>query len=339
MALLDDILELLGTNRTRMQWKVRAWKRGWERRVGAVKNRAQVLSYEHQTCPRCAHPASADEKLCTRCGEALGGKLAHRARKLGGMLWIEGAPVVATVLIAAIAALYVTTLVWGTRTGLTSGVAISPHPLAFLRFGDLDTRLVQEGEIWRLSTATFLHVNLLHIIFNVMSLFAVARYLEEVLGKAKTLALYLGLGIVASFASFVWHAYRWPYFGNAAGASGAICGLIGVAIGFSLRKRNVARHLRGHYIGWAIWIAVIGLSSWNIDNAGHFGGLVPGLVIGLLVRRRSDTGATARRVWTYAAAILVAIAFASLVLAARQRIPDEVFDAWRASHGSHAVAD
>lgn len=336
MALLDDVLKALGTNRTRMQWKFRAWKRAWERRVGSVKNRAQVLSYEHQTCPRCSHPAGADEKVCTRCGEELGGRIAHRARRIGGMLWPQGAPVIATVMIAAIGALYATTVVWGTKVGLSEGLALSPHALAFTRFGDLDTQLVQQGEWWRLSTSTFLHVNVLHIIFNVMSLFSVAKYLEEVLGKAKTLALYLGLGLVASAVSFAYHAYTFPYFGKSAGASGAICGLIGVAIGFSLRKRNVQRHLRGHYIGWAVWIAVIGLSSWNIDNAGHFGGLVPGLVIGLLVRRRADTGPTARRVWLYAALVLVSVTVATMVIASGQRIPDEVLEA---SRMSHAVAD
>lgn len=337
MALLDDLLKLIGTNRTRVQWKLRAWKRGWERRVGTVKNRAQVLSYEHQVCPRCSHPAGADERTCSRCGEALGGKLAHRARRLAGMLWIPGAPVVPTVMIAAIAALYATTLVWGTRVGLTDGMALSPHPLAFTRFGDLDTVLVQDGEWWRLSTSTFLHVHPLHLVFNVMSLYSVGRYLEEVLGARKTLALYLGLGLVASAVSFAWHAYTWPYAGRSAGASGAICGLIGVAIGFSLRKRNVARHLRGHYLGWAVWIAILGLSSWNIDNAGHFGGLVPGVLAGLLVRRRADTSARACRVWLYAALALVAVTAAALVLAARQRIPDEVLEA--VSHASHAVAD
>lgn len=335
MALLDDILKVLGTNRTRMAWKGRALTRAWERRVGSVKNRAQALAYEHQACPRCSHPAGADETSCTRCGEPLGGKLAHRARRLGGMLWIEGAPVVATVLIAAIAALYVTTLVWCNRVGLASGFALEPHPLAFSRFGDLDTQMVQAGEWWRLSTSTFLHGGVLHIMFNVMSLFTVARYLEEALGKGKTLALYLGLGLVASLASFLWHAHRFPYFGNSVGASGAICGLIGVAIGFSLRRRNVARHLRGHYIIWAIWIGIIGLTSWNIDNAGHFGGLIPGVLVGLLVRRHRETGATARRAWTYAACVLVAVTIACVVIAAGERIPDEVIQ----SHPSHAVAD
>lgn len=329
MALLDDILKLLGTNRTRVQWKLRAWRRAWDRKVASFENRTQAVSYQHQACPRCSHPAGADETTCTRCGEPLGGALAHRARRIAALVWPEGVPVVPTVLVAAIAALYATMLLWGTRTGLSQGFAIAPHPASFTRFGDLDTTLVQYGEWWRLSTSTFLHVHPLHLVFNVLSLFSVARYLEEELGTAKTLALYLGLGLAASAVSFLWHAYTWPYAGKSAGASGAICGLIGVAIGFSLRRRNVARHLRGHYIGWAIWIAVLGMSSWNIDNAGHFGGLVPGVLVGLLVRRRVETQATARRVWLYAALALVGVTTATLVIAAGQPLPDDLLQAWQ----------
>jgi membrane associated rhomboid family serine protease len=334
LALLDDILKLLGTNRTRMQWKLRAWRRAWDRRVGSVKNRAQVLTYEHKTCPRCSHPAGADDKVCTRCGEELGGMVAHRARKLAGILWPAGVPVVATVMIAAIVSIYATTLLWGTRVGLSEGSAIAPHPLAFTRFGDLDTNLVEYGEWWRLITSTFLHVQPLHLIFNVLSLYSVAKYLEEVLGKSKALALYLGLGVVASTVSFLWHANTWPYYGNSAGASGAICGLIGVAIGFALRKRNVARHLRSHYIGWAIWIALLGMSGWRIDNAGHFGGLVPGVLVGLLVRRRSDTSPVARRIWLTAALVLLGVTVAALVIVAGHKLPDEVIAAARAYAGS-----
>jgi rhomboid protease GluP len=216
-------------------------------------------------------------------------------------------------------------------------VALSPHPLAFTRFGDLDTLLVQDGEWWRLSTSTFLHASPLHIVFNVMSLYTVAKHLEELLGKSKTLALYLLLGLAASMTSFLWHANTWPYFGKSVGASGAICGLIGVSIGFALRKRNVTRHTLGNYLGWAVWIAVLGLSSWNIDNAGHFGGLVPGFFVGLLVRRKTDTSARMRRVWQYAAIVLVAATLAAMVLASTHNIPDDILARW--SQASHAVAD
>ena len=326
VAALDRILELLGTNRTRVQWKLRAWRTAWDRRVNSMKNRSQAIGYAHQACPRCTHPAGADEKTCTRCGEPLGGVIQQRLRRVFGALWEPDTPVVATVLTCAIAAIYVVSLLWATRTGLASGFVLSPHPLALDRFGMLNTAEIEAGQWWRLSTSTFLHLDVVHLAFNLLSLWSVTIYLEEAIGKSKTMALYLGLGLVASAVSYVWHSQTWPYFGSSAGASGAVCGLIGVCLGFSLRRRNVARHLKGHYIGWAIWIAILGLSSWRIDNAGHLGGFVPGVALGLLVRRRSDTGAIARRAWAYASAALIAVTLAALVLASQNPLPDDVLE-------------
>jgi rhomboid protease GluP len=329
VALLDDILKALGTNRTRMEWKVRAWRRAWDRRVGSLKNRAQGVGYAHQACPQCSHPAGADERTCTRCGEPLGGRLAHRARRLAGLAWSPDTPFVATVLTAAIAAFYATTLLWGRQVGLVGGMSLTPHPLAFLRFGAMSTEAVADGAWWQLGTSMFLHVDVLHLVFNLMSLWSVATYLEEVLGKSKTLALYLGLGLASGAVSYLWHAYTPPFASSSAGASGAICGLIGVAVGFSLRKRNVARHLTTHYVGWVVWILIIGLSGWRIDNAGHVGGLVPGLLVGLLVRRKRDTSGPMRRVWLTAALILFAVVAATIVIAAGQTLPAETIDALR----------
>jgi rhomboid protease GluP len=333
VPLLDDLLALLGTNRTRVQWKLRAWRRGWDRRVASIKNRSQALTYAHQTCPRCNHPADAADKVCSRCGEALGGRLAHQARRAAALVWAPNLPFVATVLVAAIAGMYVTSVMWGPRVGLAGAGWIGPHAMALYRFGSLSTVAVEHGEWWRLSTSMFLHVHVLHLVFNVMSLCAVAIYLEEVLGKAKTFALFIALGMIASITSFVWHANTGAMIGNSAGASGAICGLIGVCVGFSLRRRNIARHQVGHYVGWVVWIAILGMSGWNIDNAGHFGGLIPGVLVGLVVRRRADTGGRARRAWTIAAVACAAFAIATIVIVAGHPLPDATLDAVRAARG------
>ena len=313
MAVLDRILELLGTNRTRMQWKLRAWRRAWDRRVGTLKNRSQSLTYAHQTCPACGHPAGAEEKTCTRCNEPLGGKVMHRARRLFALAWFGNAPVVATLLLLANGAIYAATLLWSRQHELFTG--LSPAGAALDRFGALDTVAIDRGEWWRLVTGTFLHIDVLHIAMNMLSLWSVATYLERVLGKSKTFALYAALGITGSLTSYA-HYELTTGAGSSAGASGAICGLIGVAIGFSLRKRNVARHLLGHYLGWGAWIVIIALGSWRIDNWGHFGGAVPGVLVGLLVRRRVDTLPGARRAWTAAAALAVGVTLAAFVLSA-----------------------
>jgi rhomboid protease GluP len=207
-------------------------------------------------------------------------------------------------------------IVWSHRDdGPRAGLMLGPSPAALIRFGALYSPLVEEGQWWRLGTATLIHLDPLHLVFNAMSLWSVTTYLEEALGKAKTLALYVALGLTASATSLVYHVATDGY-AYSAGASGAICGLIGVCVGFTLRRRNVARHLRGHYVGWAVWIGILAFSGWRIDNAAHFGGFIPGVLCGLLVRRYRDTGALSRQLWLAAAIVGVVAMLAMVVIAA-----------------------
>src|SRR4051812_27441684 len=97
---------------------VRRWRRSWDRGKASLDNRTQALRYEHKTCPSCGHPAGSDETVCVRCGDALDGRLAHRARKLGALVWPAGVPVVATLLLAMISVMYVMTLLWTRQVGL-----------------------------------------------------------------------------------------------------------------------------------------------------------------------------------------------------------------------------
>jgi rhomboid protease GluP len=292
VALLDDILRLLGTNRTRMQWKLRAWRRAWERRKAAFENRTSA-------------PTTA-----------------HRARRVATMLWGADTPIVTSAIAIALITIYAITIVWGKQAGVPAP-PMMPSSLALWRFGSEFSVDIQNGQWWRLVTCTFLHVHLLHLFFNVMSLWSVGVYLEETLGRAKTLALYVLLAVASSTFSLWWHT-RGGGVGNSAGASGAICGLIGVAIGFSLRHRNAAAHLRGRYIGWALWILALAFSGWNIDNAGHIGGLVPGIALGFIVRRRAATSPRASRVWLAAALVGLALAVTAFVLMAQSPLPDDV---------------
>jgi len=293
VPLLDDILRLLGTNRTRVAWKLRAWKRGWEKRKATLANRT-------------AAPRST-----------------QRARRLVGLLWADDTPVVAGVLVLACVLVYALVLVWQNRVGLASSRNLAPHTYALWRFGsEFSPDILDKGQWWRLITATFLHGGLLHIAMNMLSLWSVATYLEETLGKAKTFALYFLLGATGSLFSLWWHT-RAGGIGNSVGASGAICGLIGVAVGFSVRHRNAARHLQAHYVGWAMWIVIIGLSNWNIDNAGHVGGFVPGFLLGLVVRRRASTGKLAHRLWIAGAVAGIAGVIACFVLMANAPLTND----------------
>ena len=49
---------------------------------------------------------------------------------------------------------------------------------------------VQAGELWRLVTPMFLHMDLMHLGFNMVALYSVGEVLERVLGRGSFLLLY-----------------------------------------------------------------------------------------------------------------------------------------------------
>jgi membrane associated rhomboid family serine protease len=73
-------------------------------------------------------------------------------------------------------------------------------------------------------TNTFMHGGFLHIILNLWTLYIFGPALEDRLGPARFLALYLAAGIIASVAHAVFNAFSAI---PALGASGAIAGVIG----------------------------------------------------------------------------------------------------------------
>lgn len=310
------VAKALGLNPIRIEWKLRAWKRDWVRWLGSMKNRSQAITYAHQTCPRCSHPAGSDERTCTRCGEPLGGAVAQKAGRVLSSLWPAERPMVATLLGAAIIATYAATVLASRATGTGSAI-LGPSSAIFARYGELDAQAISSAEWQRLVTSAYLHVGLIHLGFNLTSLWTVATFLEEQLGRAKTFALYTLLAITGGLGSYAHYELMSHGVGTSVGASGAVCGLIGVALGYSLRRRNVARHHTGRYALWAIWILVIAFSGWRIDNYGHAGGFIPGFLLGLLIRRTSDTGATSRTLWKIAAAVSFLVTVAAFIAQAR----------------------
>lgn len=135
------------------------------------------------------------------------------------------------------------------------------------------------GEWWRLFTACFLHIGVLHLLLNMYALLYIGILLEPYLGKARFLAAYLVCGIVSSLASLWWNDMT-----ISAGASGAIFGMYGVFIALlttSLVDRAVKNALFMSVGVFVVYNIVYGLKPGsNIDNAAHIGGLLSGLVIG-----------------------------------------------------------
>ena len=138
--------------------------------------------------------------------------------------------------------------------------------------------LVEDGEIWRLVTASLLHVSLIHIGFNMYLLYLFGPQIEREAGSVPFLLLYLA-GSAAGGAAFFLFGEQ---FAIAIGASDAVFALFGVWGAATWRIRHSATgRAMFNQVGLLIAINLaLPLFISNIAWQAHVGGLVGGLVIG-----------------------------------------------------------
>lgn len=163
---------------------------------------------------------------------------------------------------------------------LISGVHILlPDNQDLLNWGANFRPMTLEGQWWRLFTACFLHIGILHLLLNMYALLYIGLLLEPYLGKTRFLAAYLISGIAASMTSLWWHDLT-----ISAGASGAIFGMYGVFLALlttNLLDKSVKKALLTSIAVFVGYNILNGLKpNSGIDNAAHIGGLISGLIIG-----------------------------------------------------------
>lgn len=176
-----------------------------------------------------------------------------------------------------------------------------PSRDAIVLFGVGDAHLVrEEGHWWRLVTACFLHLDLLHLILNCASTLALAPLAAAAFGLHRTVVLYVASGVAGAFASCLFEA-------GGAGASGALCGLIGALSVFALKLGGAeGRALFERTLLWIGLLVVWGMSA-NVSNAGHLGGLLAGAAISWLGAGSRVRGGRRERIWTSASLACLAL--------------------------------
>lgn len=154
-----------------------------------------------------------------------------------------------------------------------------------LDFGAMSPPLVAQGEYWRLFTAMFLHSGFMHILFNGLSLFIFGRIVEGIYGHVKFSLIYAMAGIFGSIASFNINSTV-----VAAGASGAIFGIIGALTAYFLVNRKILGEFGRQNLTGLIMLAGInllfGFSVQGIDNWAHIGGLTFGFLLAIPISPR-----------------------------------------------------
>lgn len=123
----------------------------------------------------------------------------------------------------------------------------------------------------------------MHIAFNMYALNNIGRLIERVYGWKKFILIYIFAGLSGSLASFLFSPYV------SVGASGAIFGLFGAALIMGLKlKKYINSNFLGSLASVIVVNVIFGFSSTGIDNYGHIGGLLGGLLMGALLFNKKN---------------------------------------------------
>jgi rhomboid protease GluP len=147
-------------------------------------------------------------------------------------------------------------------------------------WGALSAADVFAGQWWRLLTAMFLHIGVIHLLLNLWALWSLGPLVERLLGNGVFTVTYVTSGLLGSLASLLWHEHT-----VSAGASGAIFGLVGGLLGFCVRQRGalpatLLSPIRSAAVAFVVVNGVLTISVPGIDMAAHLGGLLGGIICG-----------------------------------------------------------
>jgi rhomboid protease GluP len=247
-------------------------------------------------CPACGSLVGVRDDKCYVCGRVNPGLwgFAPALRQLGADFGFV--PLV----IGASSVLYVLTLLAsGSQLRVVGGgmSILAPAVQALLLFGASGAVPVFGlGSWWTVLSASWLHGNLLHILFNMMWVRDLGPATADVIGPARTVVVYVAAGVCGfSLSSF---AGRYigplPLLGGGAGvtigASASIFGLLGALVHYGRMSGSSLIH--GQAMRYAIILFVFGVIMPGVDNYAHLGGFVGGYATSAffnpLTRERGD---------------------------------------------------
>lgn len=183
-----------------------------------------------KTCPACGFVQEHWAQICPKCeylwpdpNQDPDGSQARLAQFQDQLATKAPFPTLTMGIICASVAIYLAMLLTGVHF-------LKPGVPDLLTWGANLGSATTSGQWWRLFTCTFLHIGLIHLLFNMYVLWDIGRFIERLIGAAGFAAVYLLAGLAGSIASMWWNP-----FVVSAGASGAIFGLYGCLIGYCWR--------------------------------------------------------------------------------------------------------
>jgi membrane associated rhomboid family serine protease len=214
----------------------------------------------------------------------------------------------------------------GSNSVIASKLAIVPSWTVRVLGGGDSAELVNgvaHGAWWQVITSTFTHIQVFHIVLNMIALYMFGPALEQILGRLRFLTLYVVSGITGSAGVMLFSNSH----GMTVGASGAIFGLLGAMAVVAFKTGGDVQGLMSLLLINLVITFTVPMISWQ----GHVGGLVGGALVGAGMVYAPRKG---RAVVQFGVAGLVLAAALALVGIRAQTLHDEPYPLDPASFGN-----
>lgn len=180
---------------------------------------------------------------------------------------------------------------------LVTGIIIAAN--AVLSFKGFDNRIfferykfnvgqIRRGDQIRMFSSGFLHVDLTHLLFNMLTLYFFAHTVILQLGTLNFIIIYVASLVFGNLLSLYFHKDEFWY--SAVGASGAVTGILYAAILLYPEMRLymffIPIPIPGYVFGVGYLLySIYGMKNklGNIGHDAHFGGAVGGYVVTLIL--------------------------------------------------------
>ncbi|MBN1818612.1 MAG: rhomboid family intramembrane serine protease [Sedimentisphaerales bacterium] len=193
-------------------------------------------------------------------------------------------------------------------------------------------RILRDKEYFRLVTSGFFHLDWMHLLFNMYSLYAFGRYIEEIYGFKDFLLIYFSGILGGNLLSLYLHRHH-EY--RALGASGGVCGVIYASI-FLLPGGSIILFMLPVPIpSWVYAIAFLLFSFYGMrkqsDDIGHDAHL-GGAIVGLLVATALHPSIIKASPYLYAAVMAITASLLVFCLKWPLYLPGGIRQSIRRSH-------
>lgn len=161
------------------------------------------------------------------------------------------------------------------------------NDLSFFRKYEFHIGSIRAGEQYRMISSGFLHADVVHLAFNMMTLWFFAPIVSAKLSEFWLALIYMGSLVFGSLFTVYFHRNEYHY--RAIGASGAVMGVLYSAILFNPDMKIGLFILPPVIPAWIFGMLYLGYSIYgmktrrdNIGHTAHFGGAVGGYVLTLI---------------------------------------------------------